>query len=122
MRAIGRRHRVQHLDELAASDEIELGHDVPAGLGELDDDDTPIASVADPLHESALLHPVDDRGRIRQRNVAKIGETAHRQRPEGGKAHEDMELARADRLLAQPLEGFGPMTADEQEQLVGDRL
>ena len=51
------------------------------------------------LDEAALLHPVDDPGRARDRDVERLREPAHRQRPVRLEDRQDVEVDEAERAL-----------------------
>jgi hypothetical protein len=46
----------------------------------VDEDDAPVILLVAPLDQAALLHPIHDPGRARNRDIERLRETAHRQR------------------------------------------
>ena len=72
-----------------------------AGVGRVDQHDPTVVALASPLDEPALVHPVDDPGRARDRHVERLGELAHRQRAVGLEHRQDVQVDEAERA-AQP--------------------
>jgi len=78
-----------------------------AGLGRLDEHDPPVAGAM-PAHDEAVpLHPVDDAGCARHRNVQFVRQDAHRLRSLRLQGAEDAEMDQAQRTLMPALEGAG---------------
>ena len=78
----------------------------PASVG-VDEDDPAVVVVVAALDEAALLHPVDDPGRARDRHVERVGELAHRQRALVLEDRQHVEVDDAERAL-QPAAGTCP--------------
>ena len=72
-------------------------------VGDPDQDDPAVLGDAGPFDEAALLDPVDETGRVRQRDVEHVGQTAHRHLAAPLERVQDVELSHAD---AEPDEPF----------------
>src|SRR5436190_138907 len=100
--------RAAHPSQLGAIEPAEDGPDlvvlqrldlladaVAAGRG-ADEHDPPVLRDADTLDESALLHPVDEAGRVAERDIQEIGEPAHRDVPVMLEKPQNVEVGHAD--------------------------
>ena len=101
-------------------DDLDLVEEAAAGRGEPDEDDPAVVRDADPLDETALLHPVDEPGGVRQRDVEELGEAAHRELAGLFEAPHDVEMRHADPLLHEPTGRRAADQAHRAIQLVDD--
>ena len=65
--------------------------------------DPPVLGVVPSLDEASRLHPVDDAGHARDRDVEGLGEAAHRHRALGLEERQNVEVGHAHRALVQAL-------------------
>ena len=65
------------MSSVAAGASIVIEH-LATGRGDPDEHDPAVARDADAFDEPSLLDPVDQTGRVRQRDVEHLGQPAHR--------------------------------------------
>ena len=108
--------------EVLAALGCHLPEDGVAGIGRVDEDDPPIGGVVAALDEAALLHPVDDPGRARDRHVEGVGELRHRQRTLRLEDREDVQVDEAQRPAQPMLERPCALARAPRRQLVQEVL
>ena len=103
-------------------DELHLVHEVEARLRRPDEDHAPVVGDADALDEPALLHPVDDPGRVRHRGVQDVGQVAHGHRVVVAQQRQDVKMGHADAEPDEPLGSGAAQDADTPGEIGKDRL
>ena len=83
--------------------QLHLVHERAAGVGGTHEHDPPVARDADALHESALLHAVDDPGRAGHRGVDDLRQAPHRHRLVVVEQRQDVEMGHAEAEPQEPL-------------------
>src|SRR5439155_11862026 len=134
----GRRADVlERLDEVAELDVVEAGNDalehlvledldvgehLPAGVGASHEHDPAVVGDPDPLDEAALLEPVDDARRVRERDVEHVGEAAHRHLAMALEHRHDVEVGEARVGPAHAIAAHAAQLPERCAQLGDDRL
>ena len=101
--------------------ELDTFEDLLAGPAEMDDDDPAVGRVMAAGDEAAALHPADDAGHARDRDVEGLRELAHRARPGLLEDRDDVEVDEAQRAALPALEGVQPIARTPRRQL-GEQL
>ncbi len=83
--------------------------------GDPDEDDPSVVRDADALDEASLFHPVDDPGRVAERNVEELGHPAHRQIAVMLEQPHDVHVGHADPGLD---EAAGTRAAESRDHVV----
>src|SRR5207249_1692016 len=90
--------------EALATPGVDLAEDLLCALRGLHEDDAAILRIASPFDEAASLHPIDDPGDARNRDVQRVREMAHRHRPGRLEERQHVEMDQADGALVPALE------------------
>jgi hypothetical protein len=97
---------------------IDLAEDARAGVGGVDEDDPPIVGAVPAFDQSARVHPVDDPGHARDRDVELLRQLPHRQRAVRLEDGQDVEVDQTEAAALPPSERAHELARVPGEELV----
>jgi hypothetical protein len=112
---------VEDPGERVALEDLDVGQRRSTTIAQCDVDDAPVLVVAEPMDEAALLHPIDEPRRVRERHVQRVRDAAHRHRPVSLEHRHDVEVRHADAHAEKTLAAETLHLAQHEPEL-GDHL